>query len=163
MTNAGRKARVRRGESGQTLIEAGIVVVLFVVLALGILTFGHAILVANVIAHAARDGARVASTWPARGTCDTIQNPGPIQTQVSNEIGSVVVGLTVAVSQVPTPSGSVPCTPPTNPQVRVRVQGCVPLVFPIVPTLFGTTTCTGGRRGFTIDRSAYFADQLIRG
>jgi hypothetical protein len=159
-----RDARGRRTQSGQALIEAGIVVTLLMVLALGVLAFGHAILVANVIAHAARDGARMASTWPARGTCDVIQGIGPIQTQVTNEVNGIVGGsFTVEVFQIPVPSGSAPCAVPSNPQVRVRVTGCVPLAFPIIPSFMGNTTCSGGKPGFTVDRSAYFADQVIKG
>jgi Flp pilus assembly protein TadG len=52
----------RRNQRGQGLVETGIILVLFMAIALGLLTFGHAFMVANMITHAARDGARLAAT-----------------------------------------------------------------------------------------------------
>ena len=45
----------------------GITIVVFVAIAFGVVTFGHAFMAANMITHAARDEVRVAATWPQRG------------------------------------------------------------------------------------------------
>jgi hypothetical protein len=59
-----RKDAARRAEAGQALAEMGIVVTVLVFLALGIIEFGRAWMIANVVITAARDGARAASTLP---------------------------------------------------------------------------------------------------
>src|SRR5207248_815861 len=56
-------------QRGQEFVEFGLFAALFVVIALGIITFGHAFLVVNMITHAARDGARLAATWTPRAAC----------------------------------------------------------------------------------------------
>src|SRR5207247_10193390 len=48
--------RGRGNQRGQALIEVGMSITLFLAIALGLLTFGHAFLVMNMITHAARDG-----------------------------------------------------------------------------------------------------------
>ena len=47
----------------------GITIVVFVAIAFGVVTFGHAFMAANMITHGARDEVRVAATWPQRGPC----------------------------------------------------------------------------------------------
>jgi len=59
-----RNGAARRAEAGQALAEMGIVVTVVVFLALGIIEFGRAWMIANVVVTAARDGARAASTLP---------------------------------------------------------------------------------------------------
>jgi TadE-like protein len=160
------KKPIRRAQSGQALIETGIVVSLLMVLALGVLNFGYAILVANFIAHSARNGARMASTWPYRLGCKQLDpaNLTPIQDQVKAEVASIVGGtFTVNVTQVPAVATTTPpCASPTTPQVKVEVVGCAPYVFPLFPSFFGDRVCNG-RRGFGIQRAAFFADQAIQG
>ena len=108
----------------------------------------------------------MAATWPYRVACKKLDPAqlGAIQTQVQNEVASVVGGtFTVNVTQVPVPQNNPPtCTPASNPQVQVEVVGCAPYVFPLIPSFFGDRACNG-RRGFGIDRSAFFADQAIAG
>lgn len=55
----------RRPRRGQALIEMAFVVVMLVFLAGGIIEFGRAFMIANMITHAARDGARVAAALPS--------------------------------------------------------------------------------------------------
>ena len=158
----------RKDERGQALIEFGVVVVLFVTLVLGVVTFGHAFMVMNMITHAARDGARIAATWPDRGNCGVLTNKGPIQQKVLDEI-ETVTGETfnVAVSQVPPPPADKPCTTATTPgvltpTVQVNVQGCVAYVFPILPKNIGTA-CPSGRVGFAVNRTVVFHDEGLGG
>jgi len=158
------KKPIRQAQSGQALIESGIVATLLIVLALGVLNFGYSILAANVIAHAARNGARMAATWPYRLGCKQLDATqlAPIQNQVKAEVASIVGGtFTVTVTQSPPVTvTNPPCATPTTPQVVVNVQGCVPFVFPL-PSFMGSAC--GGGRGISVNRSATFADQAIQG
>jgi Flp pilus assembly protein TadG len=51
----------RRADSGQSLVELGILVPVFVVILVGVLDFGRILMVRHIITNAAREGARVAS------------------------------------------------------------------------------------------------------
>ncbi len=135
--------------------------VLFMAIALGLVTFGHAFMAVNMITHAARDGARLAATWPHRGSCGGLTQIGAIQTRVQAEIASAVGGsFNVNVTQNPTPPGGSPCgTAPETPTVQVTVVGCVPWVFPILPTNLGTDC--NGQRGFTVSRAVVFHDEGV--
>src|SRR5690242_17639237 len=70
--------RNRPTERGQELVELGILVVLFILLVGGVMQFGHAFMVANMITHAARDGARLSASWAGRGACQQLTNTQPI-------------------------------------------------------------------------------------
>ena len=152
-----------KGERGQALIEFGVVVVLFMALVLGVVTFAHAFMVMNMITHAARDGARIAATWPDRGNCGVLTNKGPIQQKVQDEI-ETVSGETfdVKVKQDPPPPADKPCGAPPTPTVQVNVQGCVAYVFPILPKNIGTR-CPSGRVGFAVNRTVVFHDEGLGG
>jgi len=152
-----------KDERGQALIEFGVVVVLFVTLVLGVVTFGHAFMVMNMITHAARDGARIAATWPDRGNCGVLTNKDPIRQKVKDEI-ETVSGETfqVDVTQIPPPPADKPCGAPATPTVQVNVQGCVGYVFPILPKNIGTT-CSSGRVGFAVNRTVVFHDEGLGG
>ena len=133
----------RRSDRGQALVETGIIIVLFVTLVMGTIEFGRAWLVSNMITHAARDGARVAATWPTRtgvtiSSTDktTIQNQ--VQTQLTNTLGPS--GLTATLTQ--TVVGTVPT-------VQLRVNGPIPYLFRLVP---GVST-------FAVDRTVTFRDE----
>src|SRR2546426_5032563 len=152
----------RESQRGQELVEFGIIIVLFITLALGVVTFGHAFMVANMITHAARDGARLAATWPTRGACQRIDNTntGAIQTTVKNEIATVTGStFTVDVAQNPVQPGGPPCTASTTPLVVVTVTGCVPYVFPILPAALGVDC--NGQKGFSVSRTVTFHDEGI--
>jgi Flp pilus assembly protein TadG len=130
----------RRGQRGQALVEMGMVVALFVALVVGTIEFGRAWMIANMITHAARDGARIGATAQGRGAGGTITSTSSIQTQVLDDIRNVTptTGLTVNVTQ-PTISGI--------PMVQVRVTGTVPYLFNLVGT------------SFAVDRTATFRDE----
>ena len=147
-------------QQGQELVEFGLFAALFVVIALGIVTFGHAFLVVNMITHAARDGARLAATWTPRAACHGLDDSntgagstGAIQTVVKNKITTVTdATMAVQVSQIPSQVGKTEgsCAPTGSdpPTVRVTVTGCVPYLFPII-----SSGC------FNVSRVAEFADE----
>jgi hypothetical protein len=156
--------RSLRSSRGQALVETGLIIVGFLAIALGMVTFGHAIAVANMISHATRDGAYMASTWPTRGTCGAISGTTDLETQVKTDIAAVVGtgvanGFTVTVGQSPTPPGASPCNRPPAPLVTVNVSGCVPYLFPIIPFSVGTNC--GGLRGFSINTTMVHLDEGV--
>src|SRR5262245_39384853 len=110
-------------QKGQALVEGAIVVLMFILLVAGVMQFSHAFMVANMITHAARDGARLAASWQNRGECGQLANVGDIQTTVTNEIATVTgAAFTVTVSQVPAVgSATPPCSSAgTTPAVTVN-------------------------------------------
>jgi Flp pilus assembly protein TadG len=123
-------------ERGQALAETGIVIALFVSLVMGTVEFGRAWMIANMITHATRDGARMAAVVPETGrdSSGVIASTSAIQTQVLNEISNVIPssGFTVKVTQ-PTVGGI--------PMVQVQVTATVPYLFnlPGVGTSFGVS------------------------
>ena len=150
--------RQRRSQRGQELVELAITIVLFATLALGVLMFGHAFMVVNMVTHAARDGARLASSWADRGACQQINSDTQIKQAVNDRIATVTaVQFTVTVGQnPPVTSSSPPCANPgSTPSVTVNVNGCVPYLFNIVGLSSGG--CTGG---FKVNRTVTFADDL---
>ena len=144
---------------GQGMIELGIIMLVFVLLVAGVMQFGHAFLVTNVITHAARDGARLAASWQNRGGCGQINNAAAIQNVVLNGIGAVTdsAAFTVTVGQIPAVSA---LTPPcaaagATPTVTVNVHGCVSYIFDILRLSSGG--CSGG---FLVNRTVTFDDEL---
>jgi Flp pilus assembly protein TadG len=130
----------RRRQRGQALVEMGMVVTLFVTLSMGLIEFGRAWMIGNMVTHAARDGARAGAVASNRGTGGTLTNAPAIQTQVLNQISNVTptAGLTVNVTQ-PTISGI--------PVVQVQVTGSIPYLFNLVGT------------SFNVNRTATFRDE----
>ena len=152
--------RRMHNQQGQAIVETALVIVLFLALTAGVIQFGYAFMVANMITHAARDGARLAASWQGRGGCGQLTNTTTIQTEVQNRIAAVTSQtFTVTVSQNPSVgSTSPPCgSAGATPTVTVNVNGCVPYVF----NLLGLGNCTsGGASGFSVNRNATFADEL---
>src|SRR5437762_13842473 len=98
-----------RSERGQALIETAIGILLFLGVTLALVTFGHAFMVVNMITHAARDGARLAATWPYRGACNAITNYDSIKSTVQAEIATVTGGsYQVDVVRAPALDGHIP-------------------------------------------------------
>ncbi len=146
------------GQRGQELAELGIAVVLLMIVALGLLQFGHAWMVLNMITHAARDGARLAASWVDRGACEQINNDTQIKQAVNHRIATVTAEtFDVQVSQnPPVTSASPPCAPPgTTPTVTVTVDGCVTYPFNILK--FSSGGCASG---FKVHRTVSFADEF---
>jgi Flp pilus assembly protein TadG len=125
------KGSTHRGQRGQALAEMGIVVVLFVTLCVGILEFGRAWIIVNMITHATRDGARVAAVaLPSnRDSYGMITNKSSIQSQVLSEIQTVTPTTGFAVNVTQSTVGGVP-------MVQVQVTGTVPYMFKLVGDSF---------------------------
>ncbi|PYO44276.1 MAG: pilus assembly protein [Deltaproteobacteria bacterium] len=135
---AGHAGGARRG---QALVEMGMVVVLLFTLALGILEFGRAWMILNVITHAAGDGARAASLDSNRDGSGKIVDATPIQNLVLGEIGTVMDTSTLTSPSVAQGAvGGIPV-------VTVTVNGSVPYLT----GLFGTN--------FTVARAVTFRDE----
>jgi hypothetical protein len=145
----------RRGERGQELAELGITLVLFLLLVGGVMQFGHAFMVANMITHAARDGARLGASWSKRDANKNFTDVSAIVTAVKSEIATVTAQtFNVTVTQSPTAN----CLAEgggTVPVVCANVQGCVPFIFDIP----GLGTPCGGGNGFAVNRTVTFVDE----
>jgi len=120
----------RKRTRGQALAEMGFVIVLLVILAMGIMEFGRAWMVANMITHAARDGARAAATFANRNADCSIADTSGISDRVINQIASVMDTATISSVDV---SQSVQAGIPV---VEVQVTGSVPYMFNIVGSSF---------------------------
>jgi Flp pilus assembly protein TadG len=123
----------RLGERGQALLETGMVLLIIIPLTIGVIEFGRAFLVENMITNAARDAARTASIVKsadrdANGMI-TAAMKSTIAAQMTNQIRTVLsandmAGLqTIQVDQ-PTLGG-------LN-MVRATIQGTVPYIFNLV-------------------------------
>lgn len=151
MTSASKeKKRIRwhgvaANQRGQALAETGIVIVLLLLLVMGVVEFGRAFMVTNMIVHAARDGARTAAVQPVtnRDSSGIILSTSSIETAVRNEIAAVVgsstaSGLTINVTQAAGPP----------PVVTVQVSGNIPFILH-----------WAGFTNYTINRSVTFRDE----
>ena len=138
--------RRRDGARGQALAELGIVIVLFVFLGLGIIEFGRAWMIINMVTHAARDGARAAAALPqsSRDTSGKVTAWGPIETAVEDYIQDNT-GQTMSATGISTADvGGVP-------MVAVQVEGQVDWLFFHTPLGFGPT--------FEVNRIVSFRDE----
>lgn len=136
-----RGCRLLRQSRGQALVETGVVITLLVILSMGLIEFGRAWMIGNIVTHAARDGARAAAVMPAgnRDASGNILSTAAISTLVENQIATVVsASPSITVSQGST-SGL--------PVVTVNVSVEVPYIFNLVGT------------GFTMTRSVTFRDE----
>jgi Flp pilus assembly protein TadG len=122
-----------RDERGQAIVETAIVIVLLVTLAMGVVEFGRAFLVANMITQAARTGARAASVTPStnRNSSGMITSTTSLVSLVDGEIravlGATTNNLTIVVNQGT--SGGIPI-------VSVNVNGPIPYIFNLVAGQF---------------------------
>src|SRR5262249_22693085 len=134
----------RRTPRGQALVETGVVIVLLCTLVMGIIEFGRAFLIANMITNAAREGARAAAVVPStqRDGAGNILDASGIKQLVLDTLQGTVdtSGFTVGVAQL-VASGI--------PTVEVTVNGTVPFVFNL----------PGVGQSFTVARSVTFRDE----
>ena len=140
--------RHARSPRGQALVELGFCITLLVFLTMGIIEFGRAWMIGNMITNAARDGARIGAVVGPTGRNGTGvingANISSIQTTVQTEIKDVLnplpAGLAVNVSQ-PTISG--------YNVVQVKVTATVPYLFKL----------PGVGTSFAVSRTATFRDE----
>jgi len=134
-----------RGRRGQALVELGIIIVLLVFLVMGIIEFGRAWMIGNMITQAARHGARAAAVLPVskrNATTHVITDSSAIVTQVQNQIQNVYAGALDVTVNPQADAGGIPL-------VSVTVSGAVPFLF----NLPGVGT------SFAINRSVIFRDE----
>jgi len=167
-----------RSRSGQSLVETALVLIPLVLLAIGIVQFGYAFIELEMIANAARDGARTAAAFPQRDGCGCIRSAdkASIEAAASASPAGVVLGevanvmdttaLTVSMQQVTNGAvtalctggcpcaGGAACSPVGSipPTVRVTVTGTVPYLFRL--------GFWGVGNNFTVNRQVAFRDEL---
>jgi TadE-like protein len=131
-------------QRGQSIVELGVILVLFVSLTFGTIEYGRAWMITNMITHAARDGARAAAVVPAVNRVSGViqgDDLSNIQFQILTQIANVMDPSTIdtpAVEQLNDGGINV---------VRVTVGGFVPFVF----NIFGT--------GFNVNRIVTCRDE----
>ena len=134
-----------RGRRGQALTELGIIIVLLVFLVMGMIEFGRAWMIVNMITQAARHGARAAAVLPLskrNATTHVITDSSAIVTQVQNQIQNVYAGALDVTVNPQADAGGIPL-------VSVTVTGTVPFLF----NLPGVGT------SFAVNRSVIFRDE----
>ena len=151
-------------------MEGAIIIGLFIALALGVVEFGRAFFISNYIAHAARDGARMAAvlTYPNyRNGCQKITDFSTVRNQVTQELSAAgVTGLTVdfiqscasGASAPPACGGASNCDPGNPPTCSVPSAGNIPYVTVCVSGTFDSLFHFVGSN-FTVNRSATFRDE----
>ncbi len=134
-------------QRGQALAETGIVIVLLLLLVMGVIEFGRAFMVSNMIVHAARDGARTAavvssSDRDSDGIINTSKKNsiiGTVRDSIAAAVGtSTAAGLIIAVNQTTGP----PAT------VQLEVNGDIPFILH-----------WAGFTNYTINRAVTFRDE----
>ena len=130
---------------GQALVETGIVIVLLCTLVMGIIEFGRAFLIANMITNAAREAARAAAVVPTnlRDSAGTILDVSGIKQLVYDTLtGTVDTSAITSVDVMQATTSGIPT-------VAVTVHGLVPFVFNL----------PGVGESFTVNRSVTFRDE----
>jgi Flp pilus assembly protein TadG len=150
-----RNSGLRRSatQRGQGLVEMGIVVLLMVTLAMGIVEFGRILMILNMITNATRDAARAAA---AMSRSDRAASNAHLCTNPMNNIKDMVVNqmngyITITRSNVtveyPTPAAGAPQT------VLVRTNVDVPYIA--LFNLVGTS--------LPVNRTVTFRDEVVAG
>jgi len=134
-----------RNQRGQSLVELGLTVGIFALLCMGTLEIGRIWLIGNMVAQAAREGARVAALTSSAnrgtGTSLGIINSSAknsiidlVKSEIAQVLGASVVNskLTIAVTQTPATGGVVPSN--VIPLVTVTVTGNVDYIFKLLAT-----------------------------
>ncbi len=151
-------ARCRKSQPGQALVEAGLVIALFIIVVLGMIEFGYTFMALNVITQAATAGARAAGALQVggRGTCgqitDTSSVDGDPNGLVRQQIGRIATVTQVNVGQNPDPtvmcSGACCSLGTTIPTVTVTVTGNLAHLFGLL-----------GSGSFSFTRAVTFRDE----
>ena len=85
----------RRDRDGAALVEMALVLPLFLMIVLGIMEFGRAMMVSNLLANASREGARLAVTTGTTNTDVTTAVKSFLQTAIGAKSGDIGVTITV--------------------------------------------------------------------
>lgn len=124
------------GQRGQSLVEFSLVIVVFLVVAMGVFDFGMAIYKFNGVSQAAREVARVTSVHPCAGPPPCAPGSSPETQDVIAIQQGLIPGLTVDVIECVDESGAdVPACDFSKHSVRVEASA---EFWPITP-LVGIT------------------------
>ncbi len=132
-----------RNQRGQSIVELGVTVGMLVLLCMGTLEIGRVWLVGNMVAPAAREGARVAALTSAfnrgAGTSLGLINSATensiislVKQEISQVLGSPVVNSTLAVNVTQTPSIGGVVANTVIPLVTVSVSGNLDYIFNVL-------------------------------
>jgi Flp pilus assembly protein TadG len=135
---------ISRRQRGQALIEMAVVVTLLFFLVMGIIEFGRAFMITNMITHGARDGARFGATLePSLRDnigCFTADGTDAIVDHVNEQLDNVgVTTADVDVNQC--------CDDNDIATVTVAITGTIDYVFNLVGS------------SFNVNRTVTFADE----
>ncbi len=136
----------RRNRKGQAFVELGIIVAVLITITMGAVEFGYAFLALHMTTQATAAGARAASVLGAnyRNACGGFVYTTPnhidaITQLVTSQVGTIATVTDVSVKQCDVNcapvSGTLPCSVPDMPKVRVTVVGTIPRVV----GLFGSS------------------------
>jgi len=138
--------RNRRNGKGQAFVELGIIVAVLITIAIGAIDFGYTFLALHMTTQATAAGARAASVLGPnyRNACGGFVYTTPnridaITQLVTSQVGTIATVTNVTVQQCDVNcspvSGTLPCSVPDMPKVRVTVVGTIPRVV----GLFGSS------------------------
>ena len=96
--------------SGAAMVEMALVLPLFLMLILGVIEFGRAMMIANLVTNAAREGARMAVLDGSSNTEVTNAITTFLQSSIGMGVSSSDIGLTITVTPAagnPNPANNV--------------------------------------------------------
>src|SRR5262249_27006893 len=121
------KRRPRSRERGQAMVEIAIVAPALILLLFGIVEFGRAWMISNMITHEARQWARIAATASNRDSTGGI-NTSSIEASARADI-KAMTGLDVpGITARQMPIGGIP-------MVTINVTYDVPFLFNLLPSM----------------------------
>lgn len=112
------------GAEGSSAVEMALAVPALLLMFCGLLDFGNLYLQRNLVAEAAREGARMAATQKT-GTPPAYLSQTAVQTNIRTEYSNSNLTLTMT-----------PSTPATGSPVAVTVTLSVPILTPGISTIF---------------------------
>ena len=155
MIRPGRE-RTRPGERGQALAETGIVITVVMLMALGMIEFGRAWMIASIVTSAARDGARAAATLPLADRFQSGSKLGQIDPSSQDWLDiTQQVQDTIASVYVDGTAPQVVLDPDVNPASAIKMIS-VTVVDDVTWLFLGSMF--GGNR-FHVARTVTFRDE----
>jgi len=141
-----KKVRLRKRESGQTLVEFALVVPLLFLLLFGSVEFGRVFHAYHVVTSAAREGARAAAVGKSNDVIET-KIEGAVSSLVSNPANVELKDNATYDSNNP-PAGKVYFTiidynlsdRTGNKPVDVKVKGAVEIIVPLISSFLSNDT-----------------------
>ena len=146
-------ARILHNKKGQALIETALSIFILFLLVFGIIEFGRAMFVKNMLNNAARAGARTAVVTPPTGSGNPPKWGASDISTITNSVNNAVyyikapeqVNVTILIGTPPTTVTANTVHPSSGDIVTVQTQltnfvSIVPKLIPISATLTGTAS-----------------------